>query len=222
MKTLSHFMRATLVGGALFLLPIVALSLFLGKALEFVRGAVKPVIELVPDRFVSTATMSTATAIVLLALVCFLAGLLARTLFAQRAMTHFETSVLSKVPAYKHMKQASASVLGIGEMAEHPVVLAQLGGAWRLGVQTDAAQSGLAAVFVPNSPNAFSGSVFFVTTDRVRPVSVPVSSALGCLRRCGKGGALLFSETHSDESNPTMNESRREEPIATRGRGRFS
>jgi uncharacterized membrane protein len=51
-------------------------------------------------------------------------------------------------------------VLGLGEMAEHPVVFAQLGSAWRVGVQTDVG-GGLVAVFVPNSLNPVSGAVFF-------------------------------------------------------------
>jgi hypothetical protein len=34
-------------------------------------------------------------------------------------------------------QQTGTSVLGFGETEEHPVVLAHLGGAWRIGVQTD-------------------------------------------------------------------------------------
>jgi hypothetical protein len=48
-------------------------------------------------------------------------------------------------------------VLGVGETAEYPVVLANLGGAWRIGVQTDVLGRDLVAVFIPNSPNALSG-----------------------------------------------------------------
>ena len=83
-------------------------------------------------------------------------------------------------------------MMGLGEMVEHPVVFAQLGGAWRLGVQTDIASGGLAAVFIPNSPNPFSGSVFFVASDRVQRLDVPLVEALRCLERCGVGGSTLF------------------------------
>ena len=56
---------------------------------------------------------------------------------AQRIVRELEVSVLSKVPGYEYMKQAGASMLGVGETADYPVVLANLGGAWRIGVQTD-------------------------------------------------------------------------------------
>jgi uncharacterized membrane protein len=111
---------------------------------------------------------------------------------AQKFTSKLESAMLSKVPAYDYLKQAGSSMMGLGEMAEHPVVLAQLGGAWRLGVQTDIVQGGLAAVFIPNSPNTFSGSVFFVARDRVQRLDVPLAGALRCLERCGVGGGSLL------------------------------
>ena len=83
--------------------------------------------------------------------------------------------------------------MGLGEMADHPVVLAQLGGAWRIGVQTGVV-GGLVAVFVPDFPNPMSGSVFLVAADSVRPASVPLAAAIGCLRRCGAGSEAFLSE----------------------------
>ena len=194
MKVISRFLRITVLGGILFLTPIVALVFILSKAFDFARRALKPVATIIPDRWVSGAAAEAIMAIFLIAIVCFLAGLFARTRLAQRIIAELEFSVLSKVPAYEYLKQAGASVMGLGEMADHPVVLAQLGGAWRIGVQTDVVGGGLVAVFIPNSPNAMSGSVFLVAADRVRPASVPLAAAIGCLRRCGAGSDAVLSE----------------------------
>jgi uncharacterized membrane protein len=49
-------------------------------------------------------------------------------------------------------------------------------------------------VFIPNSPNPMSGSVFLVAADNVRAASVPLAAALGCLRRCGAGAEAFLSE----------------------------
>ncbi len=194
MKAISHFLRITLLGGILFLTPIVALVFILGKAFDFARRALKPVAAIIPDRLVSGAPTEAILAILLIAISCFLAGLFARTRPAQRIMAGLESSVLSKVPAYEYLKQAGASVMGLGEMADHPVVLAQLGGAWRIGVQTDVVGGGLIAVFIPNSPNPMSGSVFLVAADCVRPANVPLATAIGWLRRCGTGLEAVRSE----------------------------
>lgn len=192
MKAISHFLQTTILGGAFFLMPIVVLAYLLNKAFGFARRGLKPVAKVIPDQLVSGTTMETILAVGLIVLLCFLAGLFARTLMAQKFASKLESAMLSKVPAYDYLKQAGSSMMGLGEMAEHPVVLAQLGDVWRLGVQTDIVQDGLAAVFIPNSPNTFSGSVFFVARDRVQRLDVSLARALRCLERCGVGGGSLL------------------------------
>ena len=194
MKTISHFIGTTILGGVLFLTPIVVLALILSKAYDFARRGLKPVAALIPDRVASGPTMSAILAIAVLALVCFLAGLLARTLLAQKFVGGLEAAVLSKVPGYEYIKQAGTSVLGVSESSEHPVVLVQIGDAWRIGVQTDIGEDGLVAVFVPNSPNPMSGSVFLVAAQRVRPADAPLALAMACLRRCGTGAIDLSKD----------------------------
>ena len=53
MKAISHFLRITVLGGVLFLTPIVVLVFILGKAFDFSRRALKPVTAIIPDRLVS-------------------------------------------------------------------------------------------------------------------------------------------------------------------------
>ena len=86
MKAISHFLRITVLGGVLFLTPIVALVFILGKAFDFARRGLRPMATIIPDRFVSGATTEAILAIVLIAILCFLAGLFARTPLAQQIM----------------------------------------------------------------------------------------------------------------------------------------
>ena len=53
MKAISHFLRITVLGGVLFLTPIVVLVFILDKAFDFARRALKPVAAIIPDRLVS-------------------------------------------------------------------------------------------------------------------------------------------------------------------------
>ena len=200
MRAILHFVRITILGGVLFLTPIVVLGVILNKAYKAVGQVTQPVIDRIPTEVASRAAASAILASLVLAFVCFFAGLFARTLWAQQLVNGLESSVLSKVPGYEYLKQAGASVLGAGEMEDHPVVLAQLGGAWRIGVQTDVVGGGLVAVFVPNSPNPSSGGVFLVAADRVRPAGVSLAAAMGALRRCGTGTGALWSATSDGET----------------------
>ena len=49
MKAISHILRITVIGGILFLTPIVALVFILDKAFDFARRALKPVTAIIPD-----------------------------------------------------------------------------------------------------------------------------------------------------------------------------
>ena len=142
--------------------------------------------------------VATAVSIAMIALVCLLAGLVAHTLIAQQFVNALESSVLSKIPAYEYLKQESASALGVAEIGELPVVFVPMEGGWQLGVQTEALSNGLVSIFVPGAPNPHSGSVFFFSTDIVRPAGIELAAALGCLRRCGAGASALGAAWPSD------------------------
>lgn len=200
MKTIWRFIGTTIVGGVLFLAPLVVLAAVLGKAYDFARRGLQPVAKLIPDQVASGPTATAILAVIVIALACFLAGLLARTLWARRLVNELEGSLLSKIPGNEYIKQAGTSVLGVSELAEHPVVLVELGGAWRIGVQTDVVGENLVAVFLPNAPNPVSGGVFLVAANRVRPANVSLAAAMGALRRCGTGSAILVNSFGGENS----------------------
>ena len=137
MQAISRFVRTTIFGGVLFLTPIVVIWLILSKAYNLAGRVLLPLTALIPESLSTRTTITAVLEVLLIALACFLAGLFARTMRAQRIVRELEVSVLSKVPGYEYMKQAGASMLGVGETADYPVILANLGGAWRIGVQTD-------------------------------------------------------------------------------------
>ena len=202
MKAIWRFVGTTILGGVLFLTPIVVLGIVLSKAYDFVRRGLQPLTALIPQALGSGPTITAILAILVLGLMCLLAGLFARTMLAQRIVNGLEATVLSKLPGYEYLKQAGTSVLGLGETVEHPVVLAQLGDAWRIGVQTDSIGEGYVAVFLPNSPNPMSGSVFLMAADHVRRADVPLATAIASLRRCGIGSGALLGEMSAGAAPP--------------------
>ena len=191
MKTITQFIRTTVLGGLFFLAPIIVLIVILAKAFDFAKKGLHAVIVHIPAASDLSAGAATALAVALVALVCFVAGLLARTVTAQRVIDALESSVLSKIPAYDYLKQESASALGVTQIGELPVVFVPMEGGWQLGVQTEVVSDGLVSIFVPGAPDPHSGSVFFFSTDSVRPAGVKMAAALNCLRRCGAGASEL-------------------------------
>src|SRR5208337_5167210 len=69
MKPISRFVGTTILGGVLFLTPIVVLGFVLSKAFDIVRRGLKPLTALIPDTLASGPSMTTAIlAIIILAL----------------------------------------------------------------------------------------------------------------------------------------------------------
>ncbi len=191
MKTISQFVKTTIVGGLFFLAPIVVLFIIIAKAFDYAKKGLNVVLVHVPAASDLSAGAATALSVLVVALVCFLAGLVARSMTAQRVVNALESSVLSKIPAYEYLKQESASALGVAEIGELPVVFVPMEGGWQLGVRTEALSNDLISVFIPGAPDPHSGSVFFFSADSVRPAGVKMAAALNCLRRCGAGASAL-------------------------------
>ena len=190
MRPIAQFVRTTIVGGLFLLAPIVVLTVIVAKAFDFAKKGLNAVFVHIPAASDLGPGAATVLSLALVGLVCFLAGLLARTVTAQHVIDALESSVLSKIPAYDYLKQESASALG-AEMTELPVVFVPMEGGWQLGVQTEALSDGLVSIFIPGAPNPHSGSVFFFSTDTVRPAGIKLVTALNCLRRCGAGASAL-------------------------------
>jgi len=184
-------------------MPIAMLAILLDKAMSVALKFAKPVAEKLPDELDIGVARVTLLAIVLLVLVCFLAGLLARTQIAQKLVRRLESSVLSKIPASEYFKQVTGGLLGVDDLTKHPVVLAQLEGGWQIAIQVESEINGFVTVFIPDAPNPRSGAVYLMPVDRVRPAGVGLTPTLNCLKRFGAGtNALLQAQSSEHPSVP--------------------
>ena len=195
MKRIPKFLRTTLVGGLLFLVPIVVLVIVLGKALAVVHQVVAPLVEHLPVHSIIGLRTPMLLALGVIVAFCFLAGFFARTVLAQKLVRQLESSVLSNVPGYQLLKGMGESMLGVEKQGAYPVVLARFDDAWQIGFQVEVLENGLVAVFIPDAPNPQSGSVHLLTTDRITPANVPPATALKCLQRLGAGSNALLRGT---------------------------
>ena len=182
------------MGGILFLLPIVLLAILIGKALAIAHKIVVPLAAHLPFDSVIGLRTPLLLAIALLVLFCFLAGAFARTVLAQKAVNWLEQAVLSNLPGYEFIKSVTRSLLGGESEAIYPVVLVRLEDAWQFGFLVERLSAGHVTVFVPGAPNPQSGSVYFLTEDRIKLVEVPPLSMLKSLKRYGLGANALLSD----------------------------
>jgi uncharacterized membrane protein len=202
MKSFLQFFRTTLAGGILFLLPVVLVVILVGKAVGIAHRIVAPLANHLPVQSVLGLEAPTLVAIAVLVLFCFLAGVLARTTIARKTTDWLESTALSNLPGYQYFKAISRNLLAAEGQPERSVVLARIEDAWQIAFLTERLEDGHVAVFVPGTPNPQSGSVYFMTEDRIRPMDIPPTSALKCLKNYGIGSKAILGGHLGGRSPP--------------------
>ena len=90
MKAIAQFLRTTTIGGVFFLAPIVVLIVILTKAFDFAKKGLDAVLVHFPAALELSPGAATALSILIFALVCLLAGLVAHTVIAKRLVDALE------------------------------------------------------------------------------------------------------------------------------------
>ena len=124
MNTIKAFLKATLVGGLMFLVPVVLVVVVLRHALQFADKLAVPLAGALPVSHVGGVGVITLVAVAILVVIAFLAGLLARTAPGRRLTHWFEESLLGGLPQYRMVKSLAEGLAQIehGD-GMHPVLL---------------------------------------------------------------------------------------------------
>jgi len=193
MKALGEFIRTTLIGGILFLLPIIVLIMVLGKAQNIAGRIMAPLVERIPVQSVGGVAVAKILVIGVLVLFCLLTGLFARTRLARRSVGWLERGLLSKLPGYNFLKGISESLAGFETDHRQEVVLARIEDAWQIGFLMERVEKDRYAVFVPGAPSIWSGSVYLMTEERFQRINISRAEAMKCLGRLGEGTNKLLA-----------------------------
>ena len=186
-----NFLKTTVLGGVLFLVPVVVLIAILEKALGVAKKVVVPVNDALFQGTVHHAYMGDLLALVLLLVLCFLAGLAAKTSFARKSVDALEKKLLAKVPTYDSMKSKFLATLqSQSQSPEGPAmkpVLARFEDSWQIAFEVERIPGGIITIYVPGAPDPWSGSVCYMTEDRIQTIDPAMSPVLKTLKDLGKG-----------------------------------
>jgi uncharacterized membrane protein len=178
--------RTTIIGGIIFLIPI-AIFVAVKQGLKIAGVVAKPLADALPVDMIGGVAVAHALAIALLLLICFTAGLAARLALARRAVGALEANVLSRLPAYALLKAKTQSMLSADDIEGMSVVVVRFDDLWQIGLEIERIVGGNVALFLPGSPDPWSGSVCIAEENRVRPLDLPVAAVARMMRRLGRG-----------------------------------
>ncbi|TWT86451.1 DUF502 domain-containing protein [Neorhodopirellula pilleata] len=201
------FLRATAIGGIFFLLPLVVLLFFLGQIAQVIFAVAVQIQPLAQQylgiNHVTGYAMIFAIAVLLIVLACFIAGILASRSVARQFTGWVEKYLLMMFPRYAIFKEQLSGNIG-GDIAKNRLkpVKVRLDGYSRLAFEVERANDlnepdiELVTLYLPGSPDPWSGTVIYTTADRVEMIGSPFPDVLGAFEKLGSDTqAILRGES---------------------------
>ncbi len=192
MRLIPRFVKATVVGGLLFLVPLILMGVVLRRALDLVGKVVRPLAARFPDHTILGVGLTTIISVVVILVGSFALGLAAQTRAGRRIREWLEWTILGKVPGYAIVKGMLTGSTGLEDEKTVQVVLARLEDAWQIALLVETHADGQCVVFVPGAPSPTSGSIYFLPKDRVRATDIPIAKAVATIRHMGAGSEELL------------------------------
>ncbi len=196
MDSIKSFLKTTLVGGLLFLVPVVLVIVVMRHAMQFADKLAEPLAGVLPVSHVGGIGVATLIAIAILFVIAFLAGLLSRTGPGQRVTTWFEESILGGLPQYRMVKSLADGLTQLENSTGLQPVLMRGDEGWMLGYQMEELPDGWRVVFLPASPTPMSGNVMYVEASRVQVLDLSMRDAMQLVKRLGLGSAEKLRGTN--------------------------
>lgn len=193
MKHALEVFKTTVLGGVVFLIPLAVILVVLAKIVVMMRAAASPFGPVVPVDSVGGVLLVNVFGALVILFACFVAGLLARRGLGKRAVSSLDATLMDTLPGYAFVKGFAESMAQSDELAESfsPVLV-------RFDDYTQAAfeversdEHGYVAIYLPGAPNPWSGSVVYVTPDRVRRLEISVAETVKRIRTLGRGSEQL-------------------------------
>jgi len=131
---------------------------------------------------------------------CFLAGLAAQGVTAKKIVGKLDATLLAALPGYAFVKGFADNMRRSDEMSESflPVAV-HFDDYSQLAFEIEREPNGKVALYLPSAPNPWSGTVVYVTDDRVNRLSMSLNEALKNIRMLGKGSSAIIERQRSKE-----------------------
>jgi uncharacterized membrane protein len=153
-----------------------------------------PLAELLPFKSFIGLDTPWLMGVIFLVVVCFLAGLFAKTKTARKLLHLLETNLLSYIPGYSFIKNLGEEAAAGAPTENYQSILVRFDDAWQLGFLVERVEGDRVVVFIPDSPNPLAGGVFIMDKERVTLLDEASTAAYKSLQKLGAGAGDLIKE----------------------------
>ncbi|MEM6312072.1 MAG: hypothetical protein AAF754_18755 [Pseudomonadota bacterium] len=180
-------MKTTLLGGLIFLVPVAVIAILFTKVFHISMAVVAPIDKIIPINSIAGVAFVNFLAIIAILLVCFIAGLLAKTAFFSQKVDLIDGLLIDTIPGYAVAKGVLGSVTRKEELATLlPSVLVRLDDYQQIAFEIERVGNQV-VVFLPGTPSAWAGSTIIVDAERVRKLDMPTHKTVKLMRVLGRG-----------------------------------
>jgi uncharacterized membrane protein len=188
-SSLFNLLKATVVGGLLFLLPLILVVLLLGHAMKLAAKIAHPILQFLTLDTVIGAAGEDVFAGVMLIVIAIIAGVIASTAIGKSIMRWTENSFLGGLPQYRLMKSVGEGLVQIESSGNLKPALINVEDGWQIGYWIEQLQNGWVAVFLPQAPTPMSGNIMYLPAKRVRFLDITMVDAMALVKHMGTGSA---------------------------------
>ena len=180
------FIKTTIIGGLVFMVPLVIVTAVVGKALEIMTRVATPMGHMLPVDSIGGVAVGNLLALSALALLCFFAGLVAKSKLAAKVYRSMDTMLLA-IPGYAFVKGFTDGMTDTQESAKSLIpVLVRFDDHEQIGFEIERLAQGKVVVYLPGAPSPWSGSVVYFSAERVKRLDLTVAQAINNIRRLGR------------------------------------
>ncbi|MGI9520419.1 MAG: hypothetical protein ACR2PG_02110 [Hyphomicrobiaceae bacterium] len=195
--------KTTIVGGALFLLPIVVLIFLVRKTLDYGYKIAEPIVEILPVKSFLGIAIVDFLVIFGILIVCYIAGLAAKIELLRNRSARLEDLLVSAVPGYSLAKTFATSFASAEDaLGNMKPILVRLDDMYQIAFEVEQTPMGFVVAYLPDAPNPWSGSVVYVAGERVGNLDIKPAEAIRLIRLLGRGtGKFPDAFRHADSAD---------------------
>ncbi|MFO8029554.1 MAG: DUF502 domain-containing protein [Cyclonatronaceae bacterium] len=207
MTKFNNFIRTSMFGGLVVLMPMLLFFLVVRWLYNALTDIIYPVTSLIVEKTALQQLLADVLVIMAILLICFLIGVFVKTQLGNLIFRGVENATLRYAPGYSLIKETVMMFFGRSRSPFSAVALVRPFSTETMMTSfiTDEHPDGSYTVFIPTAPNPTSGNIYHLPGERVHPVNVPVDEALRTILSCGIGSTnMVVRVEEARRKNPDL------------------
>ena len=165
MKIIVQSIKTTLIGGVIFLVPLAVVAAIAGKVFQVISKVAVVISEILPFETIAGIAVVNLVALVMIVMLCFLAGHIARSHLGKKISTSVESKMLALVPRYAFIKSMTAAISGTEDKNMLKPVWVKFDDYSQIAFEVSRDDKEMVTIYLPGAPDPLAKSGSPVTSN---------------------------------------------------------